>query len=50
MPYSITAIGDNVTGTNLAWYDVIEISFDTNIADLDTSSQKNIYVKFAYGI
>lgn len=50
MPYSITAIGDNVTGTSLAWYDVIEISFDTNIADLDTSSQKNIYVKFAYGI
>ena len=50
MPYSITAIGDNVTGTNLAWYDVIEISFDTNISDLDTSSEKRIFVKFAYGI
>lgn len=49
MPYSLTATGDNVTSTNLAWYDVIEISFDTNIADLDTSSEKKIYVKFAYG-
>lgn len=50
IPYSLSAVGDNVQSTELAWHNVIIIRFDTNIADLDTSSEKRIFVKFAYGI
>ena len=50
MPYSLTVSGDNVTGATLNWNDVIIVNFDTNISDLNTSSEKKIFVKFVYGI
>lgn len=49
-PYSLSAVGDNVKSATLAWHNVINIDFDTNIADLDTSSEKRIFIKFSYGI
>lgn len=50
IPYSLSAVGDNVQSTKLSWHNVIIINFDSNVADLDTSSEKRIFVKFAYGI
>lgn len=50
LPYSLNAIGDKVISVSLLWNNVISITINTNIADLDTSSEKLIFVKFAYGL
>lgn len=49
-PYTLSVVGDNTTGVELGWNNHIAVSFDTKIADLDTTSKKRIFVKFAYGI
>ena len=49
-PYTLSAIGDNVQSATLYFNCRIDVAFDTAIANLDTSSKKRIFIKFAYGI
>lgn len=49
-PYDLNAVGENVTGANLYWHNVIEITFDSNIADINSTIEKRIFIKFTYGI